>query len=48
MNLHIAARQLSYWSTERHDWTLAAGGRAVYVGPSSRNSRLTGKIGSRP
>jgi len=44
MRLRLGTQQLSYWSAERHAWTLAAEGRSVYVGSSSRDCRLTGSI----
>jgi beta-glucosidase len=40
----IDERQLSYWSTKKHDWAVAQGERSVYVGSSSREIRLTGEI----
>jgi beta-glucosidase len=39
VTVHIGARELSYWSTERHDWVVAAGRRPVYIGASSRDIR---------
>jgi hypothetical protein len=39
--MHIAKRGLSYWSTTTHAWTLALGARALMVGSSSRDIRLT-------
>lgn len=44
LKIHIGLRQLSYWSPDRHDWIVADGDRPVYVGSSSRDIRLTGKI----
>jgi beta-glucosidase len=44
VTVRIDARQLAYWSVERHDWVRAAGGRAVYVGASSRDVRLVGRL----
>jgi beta-glucosidase len=43
VKLHIGARELSYWSTVKHDWVLASGDRPVYVGSSSRDIRLQGR-----
>ncbi|OLC74527.1 MAG: hypothetical protein AUH83_09655 [Deltaproteobacteria bacterium 13_1_40CM_4_68_19] len=47
VNLHIGARQLSYWSTVKHDWVIAGGDRPVYVGSSSRDIRLQGQAKER-
>ena len=47
VNLHIGARQLSYWSTVKHDWVVAGGDRPVYVGSSSRDIRLQGQAKER-
>ncbi len=44
VRLNVAPRQLSYWSSERHVWTLAADNRAVYVCSSSRDCRLSGRV----
>jgi beta-glucosidase len=47
VKLHIGARELSYWSTAKHDWILASGDRPVYVGSSSRDIRLQGQAKER-
>ncbi len=39
VNLHVAPRQLQYWSTANHQWAIAAGTRTVSVGGSSRDLR---------
>lgn len=44
VKLHIAPRQLSYWSTAQQNWVLLRGGRVVYVGASSRDIRLQGMM----
>jgi beta-glucosidase len=38
--LHVPPRALEYWSTARNAWMRTGGARAVYIGPSSRESRL--------
>jgi beta-glucosidase len=43
VKVHIGARQLSYWSTVKHDWVVARGERPVYVGSSSGDIRLQGQ-----
>lgn len=40
VTIHVAARQLSYWSVDDGAWVRAAGERTVYVGASSRDVRL--------
>ena len=44
VSLKVAARQLSYWSSESHEWKLAAGNRTIYVGSSSRDCPLSGAV----
>ena len=38
--LHVALRQLQYWSTASEQWAIARGKRSVGVGASSRDLRL--------
>jgi beta-glucosidase len=40
----LTARDLSYWSTRLHDWTLEAGEFELAVGASSRDLRLTTSV----
>jgi beta-glucosidase len=40
ITLHAEARALQYWSVARHGWLTADGARVVYVGGSSRDTRL--------
>ena len=40
ITLHVAPRQLQYWSTRDQKWTTATGKRIVSVGASSRDLRL--------
>ena len=40
VTLHVAPRQLQYWSTADHKWVAASGKRTVSVGPSSRELKL--------
>jgi beta-glucosidase len=44
VTLHVAPRQLQYWSTKDGKWVTAAGKRTVSVGGSSRNLRLNQDI----
>lgn len=38
--VRVAARTLSSWDAERHDWVLGTGRRTVWIGASSRDPRL--------
>lgn len=40
----LTRRDLSVWDTEKQAWDLQSGEYSVYVGASSRDIRLTGKI----
>jgi beta-glucosidase len=40
VTLHVALRQLQYWSTVSKQWAIARGKRALSVGSSSRDLRL--------
>ena len=40
VTLHVAARQLQYWSTKENRWVTATGKRTLSVGASSRDLRL--------
>jgi len=44
VTLHVAPRQLQYWSTKDQKWTAASGKRSVSVGGSSRDLRLNQSI----
>ncbi|HEX7728196.1 MAG TPA: glycoside hydrolase family 3 C-terminal domain-containing protein [Terracidiphilus sp.] len=44
VTLHVAPRQLEYWSTKDGKWQRAAGKRVVSVGASSRDLRLNQTI----
>jgi beta-glucosidase len=44
VTLHVAQRQLQYWSTKEGKWIAAAGKRTVSVGPSSRELPLNKEI----
>jgi len=44
VTLHVAPRQLQYWSTKESKWITAAGKRTVSVGGSSRNLPLNQEI----
>jgi len=46
--VHVDARGLSYWSSDRHRWTLAPGRRTFMVGASSRNITLKTDVVVRP
>jgi beta-glucosidase len=43
VTLHVAPRQLQYWSVADAGWKLAPGGRTIYVGASSRDLKLNGR-----
>ena len=40
VTLHVASRQLEYWSTANGKWTRAEGSRTLSVGSSSRDLKL--------
>jgi len=40
ITLHVAPRQLQYWSTKEQKWIAASGKRTISVGASSRDLRL--------
>jgi beta-glucosidase len=42
LTLHVAPRQLQYWSATEHGWRTAQGPRALAIGASSRDLRLRG------
>lgn len=42
--LHVAPRQLQYWSAKDGKWITASGKRTISVGPSSRDLRLTQEV----
>ncbi len=44
ITLHVAPRQLQYWSTAQTKWVTASGKRTVSVGGSSRDLRLNQTI----
>ena len=44
VTLHVAERQLQYWSTKEGKWVTATGKRTVSVGASSRDLRLNQTI----
>ena len=41
MTILLNERQLSYWSVKDHAWAATRGSRAVFIGSSSRDTRLT-------
>jgi beta-glucosidase len=48
VKIRIEPRQLSYWSSDEDRWKVASGRRAIYVGASSRDVKLTGSVDVRP
>jgi beta-glucosidase len=44
VTLHVAPRQLQYWSTKEGKWITATGKRTVSVGASSRDLRLNQEV----
>ncbi len=44
VTLHVAPRQLQYWSTKDSKWVIASGKRTLSVGASSRDLRLNQTI----
>ena len=44
ITIHIAPRQLSYWSVDAHEWTVATGQRALLVGSGSDDIRAKSSI----
>ncbi len=47
VTVHVGARELSYWSTASHAWTVAPGRRTFMVGASSRAITLQAQAGVR-
>ena len=45
VTIHVAPRQLQYWSTKEQKWVRARGKRVLSVGASSRDLRLEQTIG---
>ncbi len=46
--IHVAPRQLQYWSTAQHDWVTPPGARTFTVGGSSRDHRLEARVIVKP
>ena len=44
ITIHIAPRQLSYWSVDAHDWVKATGQRALLVGSGSDDIRAKSSV----
>ena len=44
LTVHLDQRAFSYWATDAHAWRIAEDERAVYIGASSRDIRLTGRV----
>jgi len=44
VTLHVAPRQLQYWSTKEGKWVTATGKRILSVGASSRDLRVEQSI----
>ncbi|MDB4885238.1 MAG: glycoside hydrolase family 3 domain protein [Gemmatimonadetes bacterium] len=44
LTVHVGERALSWYSVSHHDWAVAPGARAVFVGASSRDLRLRGVL----
>ncbi len=44
VTIHIAPRQLSYWSVDAHDWVKATGQRALLVGSGSDDIRAKSSV----
>ena len=47
VEIHVAARALSYWSETEQAWVVATGSRAVFAGASSRDLRLSTTVAVR-
>jgi beta-glucosidase len=44
VTLTVSPLELSYWSSQQQDWVLPKGERTFYVGSSSRDVRLSGRV----
>ena len=48
VSIHVAPRQLSYWSVDAHDWVISGGARNVLVGSSAASIQLHKTVNVQP